>query len=127
MAALNLDTLWINARVDGVWSDFIELTSTSGLQQNPSVNMRVRDATGNRRIGTILPGGGEAWQVSSALGSWDEARWIRTHIGQLLCFRDPFGQKIFGAYDKPQFSPLTDQVHVAISFTVEAFTFDEAV
>lgn len=127
MVALGLSTIWVNARVDGVWSDAIQLSSASGLQQNPSVNLRVRDATGNRRIGTILPGGGETWEVTSALGSWAEARWIRAHMGQLLCFRDPFGRKVFGAYAQPQFQPLPNGVSVQMSFTVEAFTFDEAV
>lgn len=127
MARLDLRTVWINAAIDGVWSDVIELVSTSGLQQTETSNMRVRNATGNRVLVTILPGGSSTWQIDCKLASIDEVIWLRRHRGQLLCFRDMHGQKVFGVYPEIPRNPYTNGEHFTVSLTVTQVEHSEAV
>lgn len=119
MARVNLRTVWINAQdAGGFWSDAIELVSTSGLEQAESSNMRVRNATGNRSVVTILPGGASTWKLDCTLAVADEVAWLRSHRAQLLCFRDMHGERIFGAYPDVVRAPYTNGEHFTVSLTI---------
>lgn len=128
MALLTLDTVWINAKdADGQWSDVIELASASGLDQTETSNMRVRAATGDRSVVTILPGGTSTWRLTCNLAVADEVAWLRAHRGQMLCFRDMHGEKIFGVISEVPRSPLTDGVHFGLTVTITQLDHSEAV
>ncbi len=119
MARVSLDTVWINAKgPDGYWSDAIQLVSASGLEQTETGNIRVRNATGDRVVVTVLPGDSATWRLDCQFALPYEVAWLRKHRKQLLAFRDMHGERIFGAYSDVTRTPHFNGTHFQVSLTV---------
>lgn len=127
MARISLDTVWLTAQdKSGAWTDTIELVSASDLQQTESSNLRVRNATGDRSLATILPGATQTWRVDCKLAVSYEVEWLRDHRGQLVCVRDMLGRRIFGVYSEVSGTPYVTQTHYQTSITVTQVDYGEA-
>lgn len=96
MAVVDLHTLWINTASD--LSDFVALTAASGLSGGSSTDVAYQVSASGRQRAIITGKSLSTYKVSCDGVSPSELAWLRAHEAVLCCFRDLYGQKLYGMY-----------------------------
>lgn len=125
MAVVTLTTVWMNLASDLTQSLVVEFVT----QINPSPQTPGEDRMyGNGRYRGLTAGATQN-QVQLAFAGVDPATLatLRAWDGQLVCYRDPSGEKFYGSYRSPQVSRHPYDADADVTLTVTEKTFSEAV
>lgn len=112
MAVVSLHTLWINAASD--LSDFLALQYASGLSGGSSTSVTYQVMASGRQRAIVTGSSLRTYKVSCDGVTPAELAWLRAHEAVLCCFRDPYGQKLYGMFTA---TPWTGKVPGALTST----------
>lgn len=96
MAVVNLSTLWINDATDP--ADFIALRSAAELSGGSSTDVTYQVMASGRQRAIVTGKSLSTYKASCGGVTPAEMAWLRAHEARLCCFRDPYGQKLYGMF-----------------------------
>ena len=97
MPAITLTTVWLNSAWNpGDRMSFPNLNELSVTMDAP-VSVR-RFANGDDRLITRDGDPDDNPTMSMPWSDRTQVRWIEDHVGELVCYRDDRGRKVFGVY-----------------------------
>lgn len=110
-------------------SDMLVLPAWVEVSRTPAGVSITKQVTASRRIRSVVgdptP---EVWSVKVDYADADTRSWLESHVGRVVCARDPSGHKMFGDI------AVVPQTHVKITgdlwhvdFTVTEVSLSEAV
>lgn len=94
---MQLTSVFLNDAADP--SDFAKFDQTGeAISLNSTPRVEVRQLINRRRLVRTGNKVYESGSLSLEQCTPDQVTWLRAHVGQLVCVRDHYGTKIFGAY-----------------------------
>jgi hypothetical protein len=123
MATVTLGTLVLNLASDLSQALVLSLHS---LEHTPSKNVSNRVYAGGNTRAIRTPGRAKQAKVTLNFLTAEQVATLKAWHGELVCFRDPSGEKFYGNFNDPDFNPRPAGVGTPTSFTVNEVTVSEA-
>lgn len=125
---LDLCAVWLNAAADLADVEAFRRLGGDQLAATASVRAEVRQLVGRRRVVVTDAAIYEQFSLTLETVTADQLDWLNSHVGQILCLRDPYGSKLYVIYtEAPREVPTGYPERTSVKLTLEQVTHSEAV
>lgn len=125
MAAVQLKAVWFNVVADP--SDSLALRHVTGFSRVPEKPGEIVRGAGGRVRFIRQAGRSVEWSLGFKVLTPAQKQWLEDRIGELMCFRDDRGHKIFGVYQSVDVTERLYNHEGDVSLSVTELTYSEAV
>lgn len=121
---VTLGQLWLHDAAELSDSIAVEVHE---ITHAPAVNVRTDPYAGGNFRAVVVAGVQANTAVTLSFLTDEQQAWLRAHIGVLVCYRDPRGEKFYGLYTGDGFKPRQMPNSWSVGLSVAEVTVDEAV
>ena len=123
---LDLCAIWLNDAED--LADVCSFAyAGDSIAVTPSMDVDIQQLVGRRIATSSDTKIYESFDLSLRRCDADQVRYLRDHVGRLLCIRDPYGSKVYGLYKQaPREIPAGFPGLTSVKITFEPIDHSEA-